>query len=67
VTNARKDLSQIVLLMGKGKVRPVVDFTFSFRRVPDTFARHKKGSMAGKILIDAVDSGEEAVQSKEVE
>ncbi|KAI6780453.1 uncharacterized protein J7T54_002849 [Emericellopsis cladophorae] len=57
VANSREDLAQIAKWMAEKKVRTVVDSTFAFNEVPDAFSRHKKGSMAGKILIDvAVDA-----------
>ncbi|RMZ67575.1 zinc-binding dehydrogenase [Pyrenophora seminiperda CCB06] len=52
VTNTHEDMKQIALWMGEGKVQPVIDSTFSFEQVPDAFTRHKKGGMAGKVLID---------------
>ncbi|KAI1672154.1 Zeta-crystallin [Pyrenophora tritici-repentis] len=59
-TNTHEDMKQIAVWMGEGKVKPVIDSTFSFEQVPDAFARHKKGGMAGKILIDVVESKEYA-------
>ena len=58
ITNKHENLEQIAKWMGEGKVKPVIDSTFSFEQVPDAFTRHKRGEMAGKILIDVVQSKE---------
>jgi len=58
IANRHEDLEQIAKWMGEGKVKPVVDSTFSFEQVPDAFTRHKRGGMTGKILIDVVQSKE---------
>ncbi|KAH3981571.1 hypothetical protein HBI18_041770 [Parastagonospora nodorum] len=65
-TNVHKDLAQIAVWMGEGKVRAAIDSTFSFEQVPEAFVRHKKGSVAGKILIDVMEGGGEVLPSKEM-
>lgn len=52
VENKHDDLAQIAQWMAEGKVKTVVDSVFSFEEVPKAFSRHKKGTTAGKILID---------------
>jgi len=47
-------------------VKPAIDSTYSFEQILEAFARHKKGSVAGKILIDVVEGSGEALPSKEV-
>lgn len=54
VANSHEDLAQIARWMAEGKLRTIVDSTFAFEEVPAAFMRHKKGSMAGKVLIDVV-------------
>ncbi|KAH4107408.1 hypothetical protein HBI24_189250 [Parastagonospora nodorum] len=65
-TNVHKDLAQIAVWMGEGKVRAAIDSTFSFEQVPEAFVRHKKGSVAEKILIDVMEGGGEVLPSKEM-
>lgn len=49
-----EDLAQVVEWIREGKVKPVIDTTFSFEQAPDAFAKLKTLHARGKIVVEVV-------------
>jgi NADPH:quinone reductase-like Zn-dependent oxidoreductase len=46
-----KELEQVGQWMKEGKVKPVIDSTWSFDKVPQAFEKLKTGRAKGKIVV----------------
>lgn len=62
--NSHEDLAQIARWMGEGKLKTVIDSTFAFEEVSEAFRRLKKGSMAGKVVINVEADGAAEVEKE---
>lgn len=51
------DLNYLSRLYQQGKLRPVIDSTFSFDQLPDAFRRSMSGRASGKIVVRVRGSG----------
>lgn len=51
----RADLVQLVQWLAEGKLKTIIDKTFSFEEVPQAFEYLRKGSSAGKVIIQVAE------------
>jgi NADPH:quinone reductase-like Zn-dependent oxidoreductase len=54
---SRAHLAQLVRVVAAHRLRPVVDRTFPFDRVPEAFAHYRAGKAVGKVVISVGATG----------